>query len=342
MKRILRLVVGVILTAVPLTAGPQTAAPAAKWKAPRTADGHPDLQGTWTTQTYTPLQRPDRFAGREFLTDQEMAELTTLMSQAGVDPLAGGVLAASDEERTQRIQQNDPTHYNNAQWLATTRPKSLSSRRTSLIMDPPDGKLPGLTPEGQKRAAARRAAAGFDSYENRPLQERCVVWTHEGPPMLPPPYNDVLQIFQTTGYVAVHRELTTNLPRLIPTDGRPHLPSGIRQWAGDSTGRWEGDTLVVETANFNDQAIIQGSTSAMHVVERFTRVASDRIDYIFTVDDPTTWTRPWTAQVPMVMTEGRLFEYACHEGNYGLVNTMRGARVADKKSSDAPVPPAAR
>jgi hypothetical protein len=340
MTRILR-IAGVILTAVPLSAWAQTAAVRA-WASPRTPDGHPDLQGIWTTQTYTPLQRPDRFAGREFLTEQEMADLTKLMTEEGVDPLAPGILAAGDAERRQRIQQADPTHYNNAVWLATPQPKALSSRRTSLIVDPPDGKLPSLTPEAQKRAAARRAAAGFDSYENRPLQERCVVWTHEGPPMMPPPYNDVLRIFQTPGYFVVHRELTTNLARIIPTDGRPHLPAGIPQWAGDSSGRWEGDTLVVETANFNGKAAIQGSGESLRVVERFTRVAADRILYRFTVDDPGTWTRPWTAELPMIKTEGQLYEYACHEGNYGMVNTLKGARALDKRSVGSAAPTPAR
>ena len=336
MKRIV-LISGVILTAVPLSAWAQTAA-SGRWTTPRTPDGHPDLQGTWTTQTYTPLQRPERFAGREFLTEQEMVELTKLVTQDGVDPLAAGVLAASDDERSQRIQQADPTHYNNAVWLATPQPKALSSRRTSLIGDPPDGRLPPLTAEGQKRAAARRAAIGFDSYENRPLQERCVVWVHEGPPMMPPPYNDVFRILQTPGYVVVHRELTTNLPRIIPTDGWPQLSGRIRQWAGDSRGRWEGDTLVVETANFNDKAAIQGSSAALRVVERFTRVSADRILYHFTVDDPTTWTRPWSAELPMMKTEDLQYEYACHEGNYGMVNTLKGARAADKRAADAAAP----
>jgi hypothetical protein len=140
----------------------------------------------------------------------------------------------------------------------------------------------------------------------------------------------------------VHRELTTNLPRIIPTDGRPHLTGRIRQWAGDSTGRWEGDTLVVDTANYNDQVGIQGSSATLHVVERFTRVSADRIMYQFTVDDPETWTRPWTAELPMMKADGRLFEYACHEGNYGMVNTLRGARVADQRSNNEPPPPAAR
>src|SRR6266566_2696735 len=199
-------IVGVILTVAPLNGQAQTAG---TWTAPRTPDGHPDLQGTWTTQTFTPLQRPARYAGKEFLTDAEAAELTKLLTQEGVDPLAGGIFGLTDEERRNRIRQNDPTHYNNADWLTTPQPKALSSRRTSLIVDPPDGRIPPLTPEGKQRAAARTAMVGFESYENRPLQERCVLWTHEGPPMLPPPYNDILQIVQTSDTVVVFRELAT-------------------------------------------------------------------------------------------------------------------------------------
>jgi hypothetical protein len=333
MKRIL-IVVGVILTTVPLSPRAQTPV-ADAWKAPRTLDGHPDFQGIWTTQTFTPLQRPARYAGREFLTDEEAVELTKLLTQGGVDPLAGDIFGAGDEDRVKRVRQVDPTHYNNADWLTTSQPKALSSRRTSLIVDPPDGRIPPLTEEGKQRAAARRAMAGFDSYENRPLQERCVVWTHEGPPMLPPPYNDVLQIVQASGYVAILRELATNLPRIIPTDARPHISENVRQWAGDSSGRWEGDTLVVETTNFNDKTAFQGSSARLHVVERFTRVSSDRIHYKFTVDDPATWTTPWSAEIPMMRTDGHPYEYACHEGNYGMVNTLRGARVADKKAAEA-------
>jgi hypothetical protein len=333
MKPIL-LIGGVVLTAVLLCACAQTAAVGTQ-ATPRTPDGHPDLQGLWTTQTYTPLQRPERYAGREFLTEQEAVELTTLLTQDGVDPLAAGVLGASDEERRQRVQQVDPTHYNNAVWLSTPQPKALSSLRTSLIVDPPDGRLPPLTPEAQKRAAARRAAIGFDSYENRPLVERCVVWGHEGPPMMPPAYNDVMQIFQTPSHVAFVREISTNLPRIIPTDARPHPSEGIRQWAGDSRGRWEGDTLVVETTNFNDKVAIQGSSAALRVVERFTRVSADRILYQFTMDDPATWTRPWSVELPMVKTEGRPYEYGCHEGNYGMVNTLSGARATEKQTGVA-------
>jgi hypothetical protein len=333
MKRV-ALVIGLMLTVAGLAAQTQTAS---TYKPPRTPAGHPDLQGTWTTQTFTPLERPERYAGREFLTEDEAAELTKLLTNEGVDPLAGGIFAASDEERRKRIQQTDPTHYNNAAWLTTSRPKALSSRRTSLIVDPNDGRLPPLTEEARKRAAARRAINGFDSYENRPLQERCVVWTHEGPPMTLPPYNDVLQIIQTPGYLVVYRELATS-PRIIPLTGQPHISEKVTPWSGDSRGRWEGDTLVVDTTNFNEKTAFQGSTTALHVVERFKRVSADRIHYEFTVEDPQTWARPWTAEIPMLQTDGPLFEYACHEGNYGVVNILRGARVADKEAAEKAVP----
>jgi hypothetical protein len=333
-----RLLLAIVIAALAPTALAQTPAPG--WKAPRTRDGHPDLQGTWTTQTFTPLQRPKRYAGREFLTDAEAAELIKLLSQDGVDPLATNIFGASDEERLKRVQQTDPTHYNNADWLATEAPKTLSSRRTSLIYDPPDGLIPPLTPEGQKRAAARRAAAGFDSYETRPVQERCIVWTHEGPPMMPPPYNDILQIMQMPGYVIIYRELAT-APRIIPLGNRQHISDRIRTWSGHSIGRWEGDTLVVDTTNFNEKAAIQGSGPDLHVIERFTRVSADRILYQVTLEDPGTWTRPWSIEIPMIATEGKLYEYACHEGNYGLTNILRGARYADREAAKTSPSPAA-
>ena len=330
MKRML-VVVGVIAAAVSPSA--QSPKPTADtWTATRMSDGHPDLQGIWTTHTFTPLVRPARYAGQEFLTDKEAADLSALLTEGDVDPLTAGIFGASDEERRKRVAQNDPTHYDNALWLSTPGVKPLSSNRTSLIYDPPDGTIPPLTPEARLRAAARRAAAGFDSYENRPLQERCIIWTHEGPPMMPPPYNDVLQIIQTPSDVAVFRELET-MPRLISTSGQPHLPAGVRQWAGDSRGRWEGDTLVVDTTNFSDRTAFQGSSSALHVVERFRRVSADTILYQFTVDDPNTWTRPWSAEIPMIQTKGPLYEYACHEGNYGMRNTLNGARVIDKEKA---------
>jgi feruloyl esterase len=311
----------------------QSSKPAANaWRAARAPDGHPDLQGIWTMHTFTPLVRPARYADQEFLTEKEAADLATLLAQDEVDPLAAGIFGATDEERRKRVVQNDPTHYDNALWLATPELKPLSSNRTSLIYDPPDGKIPPVTPDAVQRAAVRRAAGGFDSYENRPLSERCIMLANEGPPMLPPAYNDVLQIIQTPGNVLVIREMET-APRLIPTDGRPHVSENIRRWAGDSRGRWEGDTLVVDTSNFTDRTAFQGSSAALHVVERFTRVSADRILYQFTVDDPNTWTRPWSAEIPMTATKGPLYEYACHEGNYGMPDILRGARFAEREAA---------
>ena len=329
MKRIV-VIACVIVAAVSVSA--QSPKPGAStWKATRTPDGHPDLQGIWTMHTFTPLARPARYAGQELLTDQEAAELATLLTEDDVDPLVTGIFGASDEDRRKRVVQNDPTHYDNALWLSTPHLKPLSSNRTSLIYDPPDGRIPALTADGTRRAAAHRAIAGFDSYENRSLQERCIIWTHEGPPMLPPPYNDVMQILQMPGYVLVHRELAS-APRLIPTDGRPHVSGSIRAWSGDSRGRWEGDTLVVDTTNFNPRTAVLGSSAALHVVERFTRVSAGRILYRFTVDDPLTSTRPWSAEIPLMQTEGPLFEFACHEGNYGLLDILKGARYTETES----------
>ena len=333
MKRLL-LAVGAILVAAVAVSSAQTPA-GSTYKVPRLRDGHPDLQGTWTTQTFTPLQRPKRYAGREFLTEAEADELIKLLAKGGVDPLANNIFGATDEERAKRVEQADETHYNNADWLATAKPKTLSSRRTSMIFDPPDGLIPPQTPEGQKRTAARRAINGFDSYETRPAQERCIVWTHEGPPMMPPPYNDILRIMQMPGYVLVYRELST-APRIIPMDGRPHPPSQVRNWAGHSVGRWEGDTLIVDTTNFNDKAAVQGGGPDLHVIERFTRVSADSIMYRVTLEDPGTWTRPWSIEIPMLATDGRLYEYACHEGNYGLPNILSGARFADKEAAGRP------
>ena len=337
MKRMMAAIVAA-LTVLPLWF---SARPAAQtWTPPRTQDGHPDLHGVWTMQTYTPLQRPKRYAGQEFLTEQEARELTALLTQPGVDPLVTGIFSASDEERRQKVQQNDPTHYDNADWLTTSRPKALSSRRTSLIVDPPDGLIPPQTADARQRAAAQRALAGADSYENRPIQERCIMWSHEGPPMMPPPYNDVLEFIQTPGYVVVRRELAS-APRIIPTDNRAHVSGRLRRWGGDSVGRWDGDTLVVDTTNFTNKTAFMGSGAALHVVERITRVSAGQILYQFTVDDPATWTSPWSAEIPMTQTEGPLFEYTCHESNYGLSHILSGARfteteAAATKESDLP------
>ena len=333
---------------MPLPAAGQTkAAPAAAWTPARTPDGQPNLQGTWTMATYTPLERPAALAGKEFFTEEEAAKLTELLTADGVDPLARTVLAAEDEEqrRDRTRQSKENIHYDNALWLTEKRHKSLSTRRTSLIVDPPDGKIPPLTPEAQKREAERDKASSFlsdniprqsfDSYETRTLQERCLVWRHEGPPMLPPSYNDRLQILQAPGYVVIFQEMRDNGVRVIPLDGRPHLQQNILQWGGDSRGRWEGETLVVDTTNFTHKTHFAGSSEALHVVERFTRVDADTIRYQFTVDDPKSWTRPWSAEIPITKAEGLLYEYACHAGNHDLANILGIARNVEAAAADA-------
>ena len=292
------------------------------WIPPRTPDGHPDLQGIWTNATVVPLERPASALGKEFYTEEEAAEN------------ARRVLGISSWER---LGGQAAVHYNMSQYgLDLSQVKLALTRRTSLIVGP-EGRVPPFTPEAQKRLAGRAArnrGHQFDGPENRPLQERCIVYSTEGPPMLPSAYNSNLQIVQSPGYVAIVQEMIHSA-RLIPTDARPHLPPGIRQWMGDSRGHWEGDTLVVDTTNFTGETAFRGSTAALHLVERFTRVGNDTILYEFTADDPATWTHPWTAQLALAKIEGPLFEFACHEGNLGIANTLSGARAAERSATEA-------
>ena len=320
---------------------PETADGETAWTPPRTPDGQPDLQGYWTTQTFTPLERPERLAGQEFLSEEEAALLERQLTAEGVDPLRRDAIAIEDPEAREAAlyQDNrDPSyvHYDNQVWLRTPVPKGLSTRRTSLVTDPPDGRVPPMTPEGAARVEAERAMSRvFDSHESRPLMERCIVWTHEGPPMLPPAYNDIHQIFQTGGHFVLFTELAANPPRIIPLDGRPALPDAVRQFGGDSRARWEGDTLVVETGNFVARRNFMGSNAARHVVERFTRVDADTIRYEFTVSDPTTWTASWSGEVPMVRTEGPMYEYGCHEGNRDVRHILEINRNLERQAAAA-------
>ena len=332
---ILAVVLAAVLLAPVPVVGQTTSSEVKGWTVPRTPDGQPDLQGNWSSATFTPLERPANLAGKEFFTAEEAAELTQDLTAPGADPSARNALVEDEEERRRRLRQSkENIHYDNAIWLTENQPKGLSSRRTSLIVDPPDGRIPPLTPEGQKREADRAKAMSFESHETRPLSERCIMWPHEGPPMLPPGYNSNYQIFQAPGYVAILQEMIHNV-RIIPLDGAPHLPEQIRQWSGDSRGRWEGDTLVVETRNFTGRTHFKGSSEALHVLERFTRVDADTILYEFTVEDPTSWTRPWSAEFPMTKTEGPIYEYACHEGNYDLPNILNVARALEKEAEAA-------
>ena len=291
------------------------AAPTADWTLPRTPDGRPDLQGVWSFATLTPLERPGTLAGREFLSDAEVTERNHNARIGGDQPPRPG----------------NPGTYNAFWW-----DRGTSDGRTALIVDPPDGRLPALTPEAEQRAAARaearRARGPADSWEDRSLAERCI---HYRPlPRLPTGYNNHHQIFQTPGYVVILTEMIHNV-RIIPLDGRPHIGAGISQWNGDSRGHWEGDTLVVETTNFSDKEIFRGSGANRHLIERFTRVDADTIEWEFTVEDPTTWTKPWTGMLPFSKVEGPIYEYACHEGNYGMESILAGHRADEKAAEEA-------
>ncbi len=293
--------------------------PAAGQAQRRTPWGDPDLQGLWTNSTITSFERPADLAGKEVLTEQEAAEFEKQTLKArDADNRAGG--READLGRA----------YN--QFWYDRGTKVVGTRRTSLVVDPPDGRVPPLTPAAQQRADARAAArkrSPADGPEDRSLVERCILWPVAGPPMVPGGYNNNYQILQTPGYVVILIEMIHDV-RIIPLDGRPHLPQSVRQWMGDSRGRWDGNTLVVDTTNFTDKTNFRGAGENLHLIERFTRVDANTINYEFTVDDPRSFTRSRTAAIPMTKTEGPIFEYACHEGNYGMTNLLSGARAEEK------------
>ena len=288
---------------------------------------HPDLQGYWTNATFTPLERPAELANKEFFTKAEAAEF--------------------DRKRLARenAQSKEDIHYDNALWQTETWGR-VESRRTSIVFDPPNGKLPELSPEGKVKAAANaeaaRRRASADSAQDRSLAERCITWGNEGPPMLGSTYNANMQIVQTANLLVIAHEIG-HANRMIPLDGHPHLSPTIHQLGGDSRGHWEGDTLVVDSTNFNDQTNFRGppsqarqdifSDANLHVVERFTLTSPNTITYRFTVTDPTVWTKPWSGELIMNRTKGPIYEYACHEGNYGLANILAGARAAEKSAA---------
>ena len=300
------------------TAAEGQATTAAKKASPllRTADGRPDLRGSWNYDDSTPLERPDQLAGKETLSPEETAQFETERdARRGFNSGSGG------------------TGYDTRIWFE--RPKM--SGRTSLIVDPPDGKMPPRTAEGQKRAMARaearRRGRAADGPEDRTVGERCLVGDNSGPPMKPIAYNHNVIIFQTRDYVALLNE-SIHRARVIPLDGRPR--TAFRQWIGQSRGRWEGDTLVVETTNYVGAAADYsafGASENLRVIERFTGVDADTLRYEFTIDDPAIWTRPWT--VRLTMTPGpSMYEYACHEGNHSLENILSTARNLERQARD--------
>jgi hypothetical protein len=289
---------------------------------PKTPDGQPDLQGFWTNSTYVPLERP-KGVEKEFYTPSEAAVAVKLAAQRENEQTTPGT--------------TEDVHYDFTQFgLDRSQAPLADNLRTSLIVDPPDGKVPPVTDEGRKRAAARaeaekRLGGRWDSAESNQLDDRCLIMAGAGPPMMNAAYNANYQIVQGAGYVMILTEMIHDV-RIVPLDGRPQPDEKIRQWMGISRGRWEGNTLVVETTNFNGKNPLRGSTENLRVTERFTRVAEDAIQYRFTMEDKTMWARPWSAEVPLKKTVGPIFEHACHEGNYGLYNTLVGARLEEKKA----------
>jgi hypothetical protein len=320
------LAAGIARGTLAATANAQTAT-SSSWSAPRTPWGDPDLEGMWTNATATPLERPKELEGKQVLTDEELVE--------------------RDRQVAQEIStDNTPPAGNPGSHNEFWRERGKLGKRTSLLVDPPDGKLPPLTQEEQKaqrQLAEARKTSPADGPESRNLFERCITRGLPGA-MMGDFYNHNYHILQTPGYVVISVEMIHDV-RIIPLDGRPHVGQQIRQWLGDSRGRWEGNTLIVETTNFNNISdrtinsmlgvIVFGTSATGRVIERFTRLDADTIDYQVTVDDPATYTQPWTAAIPMTKLQGTLFEFACHEGNYGMVGILAGHRAEEKAAEAA-------
>ena len=307
---------------------------------PRTEWGAPDLRGVWNNSTLTPFQRPAALADQEFLTTEEAAAIEQRTANRNQELAERPALrtAADPNGSVDRGVDGAPGSYNNF-WMerGTT---VVSTRRTSVIVDPPTGRFPSLTPDTQawldsaeanRLADVRGGRLPTDTYAQLDLGDRCI-W-YRGVPSFPTAYNNNYQIFQTPDFVAILQEHIHDV-RFIPLDGRPNIPDSVRQYAGDSRGRWEGDTLIVETTHFNEHAFIRNFNSqlstSLHVIERFTPLADNTLDYEFTVTDPETWTRPWSGSLPFTPSDGPMFEYACHEGNYGLTNMLAGSRMQER------------
>jgi len=294
-----------------------------RWTPPRASDGRPDLQGYWTNDSYVPLERPDEAKGKEYFSDQEAQAFL----KSRIDRLNG--------------QSRADIHYDDALWQAENYAKQ-ANLRTSIITDPPDGKIPPITAAARQRLAARAEArkgvGPADSAQARTPAERCITWGNVGPPMIPPTYNANFQFLQSPDHVVIRHEMMHDV-RLIALDGRAVPNPAVQQMAGIARGRWEGDTLVVETTNFTAITNFRGppqsarqdifASETMRVVERFTMTDRDTIRYQFTAEDPSTWTRSWSGETPLRRFEGPIYEYACHEGNLGLHNILSAARATD-------------
>ncbi len=289
---------------------------------PRTADGQPDLQGVWNFSTATPMERPEELAGKETLTPEEAAEWEANL--------------AVQREGLESEREDAPLEfrvgYSLGIWFEWG--DSLAEQRTSLVVDPPNGRIPAVRPmvEAQRELTRLLRARHAHGPEDRGISERCLLGFNSGPPMTPSAYNNNVQIFQSTDHVAILNEMVHSA-RIIPLDNRPHLPADVRQWVGDSRASWDGDTLVVTTRNFLGETSLGGSSASMQLVERFSRLDADTLLYEFTVSDPTTWSGPWTAQVLMNPSDQPLYEYACHEGNYSMASSLSGARAMEAREA---------
>ena len=297
-----------------------------KWTAPRTVDGQPDLQGTWANNNVTPLERPVELAGKATLTDAEVATLkarSARLFNGDGDAAFGDQLFATLLTNPDKFVSSDGrTGDYNQFWL----PDRVFDNRTSLITDPADGRIPALVPAAQRRVGADVRPAVPSGPEDRSLSERCITF---GIPRIQAAYMSYYDIVQSRDAVVLRME-TIHDARVIPLDGRPHPGRKIQSWLGDSRGHWEGDTLVVDTTNFSPKSNFRGSHENLHLVERFTRVSPDRLEYAFTVSDDTTWSRPWSVMIPMMRSRAPMYEYACHEGNLGLAGILSGARAEER------------
>ena len=316
----------------PAAKAPAAAGTTAAYKAPRTPDGQPDLQGVWANNNITPLERPKQLGDRQYLTPQEVARIKaraeTLFAGDGDAAFGDEIFAAALSDRDKYVSDSfdKGTGNYNSFWLVGRE----FNNRTSLITSPPDGRVPPLTADAQKRnaerMASRRGRGATDSYEDRPLGERCLTY---GVPDTLAGYNSYFQFSQSPNWVAIHTERIHDT-RMVALDGRPHLSKSVRLWNGDSRGHWEGDTLVVDTTNLDERSGYRGASENLHLVERFTRVSPDTLNYEIVLNDPTVWTTPWSLMIPLKKSKDKIYEYACHEGNHGIVGVLSGARAQDK------------
>jgi hypothetical protein len=323
--------VAVVSVLAVMTVPPSAAGQSGKYSPPRTADGKPDLQGTFTFATITPLQRPAELAGKAVLTPEEAAKFekseNDRLNRDLYTPEKGAPSAGYPPQSQGGVLSYNDFWYERGDQLT-------KDKRTSLIIDPPDGRVPPLTPAARAKVAARRAriqSGPADNPEDRPLQERCLVFG-AGPPLLPGPYNNNMQIVQTPGTLVVLSEMIHDA-RIVALDGRPAPPAAIRFWLGSSRGHWDGDTLTVETTNFADAVSFRGSDEQLRIVERFTLDGPDALRYEFTIDDPTAFTQPWKGTFTMTRTSDKIYEFACHEGNYGLMNILGAARAEEQEAA---------